>query len=73
MLAPFKDELVGVLTVALKTTPSARPALAGIKGLVETPGLLTDEEIGFVVHSVNEILLADSDEEVRYELPCPFC
>jgi DNA repair/transcription protein MET18/MMS19 len=61
-LAPYKDEVLGVLTVGLKTASSRRPALAGLQGMATTENLLTDEELGFVVHNVNEILEADSDE-----------
>lgn len=61
-LSPYKDEVLGVLTVGLKTPSSTQPALDGLKGVVTTPGLLTDEELGFVVHNVNELLQKDGDE-----------
>ncbi|EPT02988.1 hypothetical protein FOMPIDRAFT_1142982 [Fomitopsis schrenkii] len=61
-LAPYKDEVLGVLTVGLTARSSAQSALDGLKALVTTRGLLTDEELGFVVHKVNE-LLQDGQEE----------
>ncbi|KAH9930313.1 ARM repeat-containing protein [Fomitopsis serialis] len=61
-LAPYKDEVLGVLTVGLNAGSSAQPALDGLKALVTTRGLLADEELGFVVHKVNE-LLQDGQEE----------
>ena len=61
-LAPYKDEVLGVLTVGLTAGSPAQPTLDGLKALVTTPGLLTDEELGFVVHKVNE-LLQDGHEE----------
>lgn len=61
-LMPYKDEVLGVLTVGLKGASSRRQALTGLQGMVTTENLLTDEELGFVVHSVNEILEADSDD-----------
>lgn len=65
-LMPFKDEVLGVFTVGLKTAPSCQPALAGLKAMVTTPGLLTDEELGFIVHSANDILQADpGDDDAR--------
>ena len=63
-LAPYKDEVLGVLTVGLTAGSPALPALDGLKALVTTPGLLTDEELGFVVHKVNE-LLEDGREETE--------
>ncbi|TFY64928.1 hypothetical protein EVJ58_g2311 [Rhodofomes roseus] len=61
-LAPYKDEVLGVLTVGLTPGSSVQPALDGLKALVTTRGLLTDEELGFVVHKINE-LLQDGQEE----------
>ncbi len=61
-LMPYKDEILGVLAVGLKSMSSRRPALAGLQGMVTTENLWTDEELTFIVHNVNEILNADSDE-----------
>ncbi|KZT67370.1 ARM repeat-containing protein [Daedalea quercina L-15889] len=61
-LAPYKDEVLGVLTVGLTAGSSAQPALDGLKALVTTRALLADDELGFVVHKVNE-LLQDGQEE----------
>jgi hypothetical protein len=60
-LMPFKDEVLGVFTVGLKATSSCQPALAGFKAMVTTPALLTDEELGFIVHNASDILQADPD------------
>lgn len=62
-LSPFKDEVLGVFTVGIKNTGSCVHALNGLKGMVLTPGLLTDEELGFIVHNVNEILSSDENQE----------
>ncbi|KAF8587853.1 ARM repeat-containing protein [Ramaria rubella] len=66
-LDPFKDEVLGVFTVGLKASSSASPALMGLDAMVKIPGLLTNEELGFVVHSVNEVLTArdESSNDVR--------
>ncbi|EMD39279.1 hypothetical protein CERSUDRAFT_82017 [Gelatoporia subvermispora B] len=61
-LAPVKDEVLGVLTVGLKTPSTAPPALDGLKALVTTRGLLSDEEVGFVVHNVNELLQKEGED-----------
>ncbi|KAI0339641.1 ARM repeat-containing protein [Trametopsis cervina] len=62
-LLQFKDEVLGVLTVGLQSTTSCRHALAGLKGMVLTPKLLSDEELGFVVHNVNEVLTKEETQE----------
>ena len=62
-LAPYKDEVLGVFTVGLKNAASRSHALTGLKGMVSTTGLLTDEELGFIVHNVNEILSDDENQE----------
>lgn len=61
-LISYKDEVLGVLAVGLKSMSSRRPAIAGLQGMVSTENLLTNEELAFIVHNVNEILNADSDE-----------
>lgn len=67
-LDDFKDDTLAVLIVGLKSWNSAPPALDGLDSLITMPDFLTDEELGFVVHSINEILIptADCPDEVRY-------
>lgn len=74
-LMPYKDEVLGVFTVGLKTSTSRRAALDGLKGMVTTPTLLTDEELGFIVHNVNEILQGDPDEsnDVKFVIHFHVC
>ena len=70
-LSPYKDEVLGVFTVGLKAVNSCGHALEGLKGLVLTPQLLSEEELGFVVHNVNEVLTnkeTQDDEDIRYVL-----
>ena len=70
ILLPYKDEVLGVLLVGLRTFSSRRSALVGLQRMVTTENLLTDEELGFIVHNVNELLEADSKEfgSARYAL-----
>ncbi|KAJ7066235.1 ARM repeat-containing protein [Mycena amicta] len=62
-LAPYKDEILGAFVSGVGTAATTRPALAGLTGLVATSGLLSDEELGFVVLKVNEVLAQSLDEE----------
>ncbi|KAF7370205.1 ARM repeat-containing protein [Mycena sanguinolenta] len=62
-LAPFKDEVLGALISGVATLTTTRAALAGLTGLVSTPHLLSDEELGFVVLKVNDVLEMCLDEE----------
>ncbi|KAJ7923545.1 ARM repeat-containing protein [Mycena leptocephala] len=55
-LAPFKDEVLGALISGVATLATTRAALAGLTGLVSTPHLLSDAELGFVVLKVNDVL-----------------
>lgn len=61
-LMPFKDEVLGVFTVGLKTASTCPPALAGLQAMVTTPALLTDEELGFIVHNIDDVIQADPEE-----------
>ncbi|KAJ4473637.1 ARM repeat-containing protein, partial [Lentinula aciculospora] len=63
-LTPYKDEILGIVSSALKVPSSRDPAFACLLGLVSTETLLSDEELGFIVHNVDEIL---SEESVEVE------
>jgi DNA repair/transcription protein MET18/MMS19 len=60
-LLPFKDEVLGILVTGLKAQSSLRPAIEGLNGLVTTPDLLDDQEIGFVVQKVNDVISSQED------------
>ncbi|ESK97793.1 dna repair transcription protein [Moniliophthora roreri MCA 2997] len=62
-LSPFKDELLSVLASGLKVASCRDPAIACLLGLVSTKYLLTEEELGFIVHCVNEVLAEETDED----------
>jgi len=61
-LLPFKDEVLGVLIAGLKAQPSLRPAIDGLNGMVTTPALLDDQEIGFVVQKVNDVVSSQQED-----------
>ncbi|PBK72546.1 ARM repeat-containing protein [Armillaria solidipes] len=61
-LLPYKDEVLGIVTTGLQTSSLRRPALACLLGIVSTKNLLTDEELGFVVHKANEVFQGDTNE-----------
>ena len=69
-LSSFKDEVLGALTVGLKAPSSAQPAIEGLLAMVTTPALLEDEEIGFIVQNVNDVLVSDRGDvsDIRYFL-----
>lgn len=68
LVAAFKDELLGVFSVGASSPTTRNMALSGTKVLVTTKGLLSDEELVFVVHKVNDILDGPAEEvdEARY-------
>lgn len=61
-LMSHKDSVLGVLTVGLKAASSRKPALAGLQGMVTSENLLTDAELTFVVHNINEIMEEAADD-----------
>jgi DNA repair/transcription protein MET18/MMS19 len=61
-LLPYKDEVLGVLITGLKTQSSLRSAIEGLNGMVTTPALLDDEEIGFVVQKVNDVVSGQQED-----------
>ncbi len=61
--------MLGVLVLGLMGKSSLRPAIEGLSGLVTTPDLLDDDEIGFVVQKVNDVI---SDKQEDLGARCPF-
>ena len=68
LLEDFKDQLLGAFTVELTNAQSCAAAIDGLRQLVLIPELLSNEELGFVVHNLNELLQtegASADGEIR--------
>ncbi|GLB41862.1 putative RNAPII transcription regulator C-terminal [Lyophyllum shimeji] len=61
-MSPYKDEVLGVVSVGLKATVSRIPALALLRGMITTGNLFPDQELGFIVHLVNEVFQAEDAE-----------
>jgi DNA repair/transcription protein MET18/MMS19 len=61
-LMRFKDEVLGLYITGLQSTSLRTVALSGLKSLVLTDDLLADEEIGYIVHKVNDIIAVDQDD-----------
>ena len=61
-LAASKDALLGVLIVSLKAPATRLPALHGLNALVRIPKLVTDDELGYIVLEVSELLSRKPDE-----------
>ena len=68
LLEDFKDQLLGAFTVELTNAQSCAAAIDGLRQLVLIPELLSNEELGFLVHNLNELLQtegASADGEIR--------
>lgn len=61
-LLPFKDEVLGLYISSLQSASLRTIAFSGLKCLVLTDGLLTDEEFGYVVHKVNEVITVNQED-----------
>jgi DNA repair/transcription protein MET18/MMS19 len=61
-LSPYKDSVLGAMTVGLKAVSSAQPAIEGLNAMVTTPGLLDDEELGFVVQKLNDLVSGEQED-----------
>jgi DNA repair/transcription protein MET18/MMS19 len=71
----YKEQVLSAFISGLKGPPATRlPALAGLLQLVETAGLLEREEMGYVVHSIDELLIPGVEEvdELRLVVYSPF-
>lgn len=54
--------MLGVLITGLKAQSSLRSAIEGLNGMVTTPALLDDQEIGFVVQKVNDVVSSQQED-----------
>ena len=61
-LTASKDALLGLLIVSLKASATRLPALHGLTALVRTPTLIADDELGYIVLEVSELLSKEPDE-----------
>ncbi|KAG1764825.1 ARM repeat-containing protein [Suillus occidentalis] len=61
-LTASKDALLGLLIVSLKAPATCLPALHGLAALVRTPKLVADDELGYIVLEVGELLRKEPDE-----------
>ncbi|KAF9006023.1 ARM repeat-containing protein [Cyathus striatus] len=66
-LFSYKDEVLGAFIVGLKNISSRQAAITGLKGMITTKSLLSDEELGFIVHNVNEVLDTNNDADGHSE------
>ncbi|KAH7105998.1 ARM repeat-containing protein [Auriculariales sp. MPI-PUGE-AT-0066] len=60
LLDDYKDQLLGAFTVELKNPPSSGAAIDGLHQMVLIPELLSNEELGFIVHNLNELLQTEN-------------
>ena len=56
LLMPYKDEVLGAFSVGLNASSMRNAALSGLNAMVATQGLLSNEELGFIVHNVDQVL-----------------
>lgn len=71
-LLSSKDDVLSAFIAGIKSVSSREPALDGLKRLIQMDGILSNEELVFIVHNINEILHSDSDiaEDARFVILC---
>ena len=62
LLMPYKDEVLGVFSAGLIASSTRNAALSGLNAMVATQGLLSNEELGFIVHNVDQVLEGEQDD-----------
>jgi len=70
VLTPYKDEVLSVYIVGLQSTSLRSAALSGLKAMLLSNNLLTDEEHRFIIYKVNDIILKDHDDYDDTRLSC---
>lgn len=72
VLIQFKDELVGCFTMGIGNPSFRKPALDGYMQVVQIAGYLDQQEVGFVVQKINDLVLEEEAEDVRWVLSPPY-
>ncbi|KAG8854442.1 hypothetical protein FRB96_007504 [Tulasnella sp. 330] len=62
-LDEFRDQLLGAYIGGLKTTETRVAALNGLQHMVQISGLLSADEVQYIVHQIDELLGPSSDLE----------
>lgn len=61
-LDSFKDQIIGAFSSGIGAASSRRAALEGLHQVVQIRGLVAIEELGFLVHNINEHLDPKHDD-----------
>ena len=56
LLMPYKDEVLGAFSLGLDSSSTQNIALSGLNAMVATQDLLSNEELGYIVHKVDQVL-----------------
>lgn len=56
---------MGVFGNGIKTTSFKRPALEGYIQMVQIKGLLSDQEVGFCVQGIDDLILSEDLDNLR--------
>ena len=70
LLLSYKDDVLGAFISGTKNPGSCEAALEGLKKLTKMQDALSEEELVYVVHNINEVLQAEDGEieSARYVL-----
>lgn len=66
VLIEHKDDLLGCLSSGIQTANFKKPALEAYMQAVQIEGLLSADELGFVVQSVNDLILSEEADQLRW-------
>lgn len=61
LLLSYKDEVLGAFISGLKLGGSREAALEGLRKLSQMSSVMTEEELVYIVHSIDELLLSDNN------------
>ncbi len=67
-LTRYRDELLMLVSAGVENPSPAvqKPALDSLINLIHIPGLITGDEIGYLVQKVNSLVISGATEELRY-------
>jgi DNA repair/transcription protein MET18/MMS19 len=66
LLQPYTDDVVGVISVGIKSATDRKIALSSLSNSVRIKKWFSDEELGFLIHEINETLFSEESNDATW-------
>ncbi len=60
-LQSYKDDVLGAFVAGIQSDDSREAAIEGLRKLIGIQGVITEQELAYVVHTISEVLQASAE------------